>query len=92
MSQVVVTEDKLSERRQASRLQESRIEREASFAKWRRSDISGRDPVAFLAGLAFAPIAIIWTVFTLIIAAIFSVFKFIFRALGGLLGSQSKNP
>ena len=89
MSQVVVTEDNLSERRQASKLQESRIEREASFAKWRRSDISGRDPIAFLAGLAFAPIAAIWTVFALVIAVIFSVFKVIFKAIGSLIGNRT---
>jgi len=77
MSQVVVTDDKLKVKREASKSRERAIDIEGEMAKWRLSDITGFDPVAAAVGLAVLPIALSWFVIgTVVKAAIFVVIAF----------------
>lgn len=82
MSQVIVTHDNLSAKRAESLRQEHRIDRESVFSHWRRSDITGKDPVAAAVGFAFLPVAIFWSFVATCISISFSIMLGIFRMLG----------
>lgn len=89
MSQVVVTEDNLKARRLKSGDQEKNIDREGLFNKWRRSDITGFDPIAALVGVAALPVLVSWYIIgTMVKVAIFVVIS-VSRAVGAVLGRNS---
>lgn len=61
MSQVVITNDKYKSRRDASKNQEHKIDKESRFSRWRRNDISkGADPVEKIVGILSLPIFAFW--------------------------------
>jgi hypothetical protein len=88
LSQVIVTQDKLFDKRQRSREQEKHIETNAQFAKWRRSDVTGPDAFRKTVGLAVTPILGLWMILGGIMAAALGVLRWIFRALGQVLGGK----
>jgi hypothetical protein len=90
VSQVIVTDDKYREKRQQSRLQEDKITQDARLIKWRRSDISGKDPIAILAGLAFLPVLAVWGGIMAIMMLMLSFLRYLFKGLGLVIGG-SKN-
>ena len=62
MSQVVVTQDALSSKREKSRKQELAIEKNEQFSHWLLSDISSKkSPIMAVLGIAFLPVAVFWT-------------------------------
>lgn len=86
MSQVIVTKDALSKLREASRGQEGKISREAMFTRWRRNDITGRDPIATAIGLALMPVVAVWAVLTGFIFLILTILKVVFGLIGKIVG------
>ena len=90
MSQVVVTDDSLKQRRQRSGEQELQIDREGQFKKWLKSDITGFDPIAAVIGLAVLPVVAIWYVLaSLVRLSIYASIAFS-RLLGSLIGTTKK--
>ena len=83
LSQVIVTNDALADKRKRSAEQEKKIDTESRFQKWRRSDISGRDPVATFVGLASLLIVAFW----FFIGGLATVIAYLFRGVMRLLGA-----
>jgi len=86
LSQVIVTEDRLREKRQRSAVQERHIAKDEAFARFRRSDVTRPDPMAKLLGCILMPLLgigalIIWGVLEV-------VGQLGFRLLGRLLGGN----
>lgn len=88
MSQVIVTNDQLKPKREKSRAQEQRIDRESQFGRWRRSDITGPDPVAKLIGVAAMPILALWGLLVGLMGVIVAAVNFLFKGLGKLVGGK----
>jgi hypothetical protein len=88
LSQVIVTRDKLSAKREASRSQESKISKEAMFGRWRRNDITGKDPVAAAVGYLSLPIVFVWAVLTGFIYLVLTILQFVFEGLGKVIGGS----
>ena len=88
MSQVIVTHDNLDAKRAASRKQEDAISREAQFDRWRRNDITGKDPVASLIGYALMPIIALWGLVCGAMVLMLTLVKYVFQAIGRLLGGK----
>ncbi len=88
MSQVVVTDDKLKASRECSKAQEHRIKTEEGFARWRRSDITGADPVAKAIGLAVLPVLGLWAILGVIGAVMLELVNALFKVLGNLIGGK----
>ncbi len=86
MSQVVVTEDSLKILRERSRAQEHRIKKDDGVAKWRRSDITGADPVAKAIGFAVLPVLGLWLILGVIGAVMVEIVNGIFKVLGSVIG------
>ena len=86
MSQVIVTKDVLNKEREASRSQEAKISREEMFTRWRRNDITGKDPIAAAVGLGLTPIVAIWMALTVAIYLALTVLKYVFAGLGKVVG------
>lgn len=90
MSQVIVEKDKHSARRLKSGDQEQRIDREGGFAKWKRNDITGFDPIAAGAGLAAAPVvALFWIMSWTVKIALFGA-AVIGKVVGLVVGKSKK--
>ncbi len=90
MSQVVVTEDNLKARRIKSGDQEKNIDRDGLFNKWRRSDITGFDPVAAIVGVALLPVLVSWYIIGMIVKVAIYVAIGVSRAVGALIGRNTK--
>jgi hypothetical protein len=88
LSQVIVTKDKLQSKRDASRTQEANISREDMFAKWRRNDITGKDPIAAGIGMLLLPVVAAWAVLTGFIYLVLTILKYVFEALGKVVGGS----
>jgi len=85
VSQVIVTNDVLRGKREESRRQEHKIDRESVFAQWRRSDITTRrDPVAALIGVAAIPVVAFWSFVAGCLTFSFTVMLGVFKVLGKL--------
>ena len=84
MSQVIVTNDILAIKREESKLREHKIDRESAFAKWRRDDITGRDPLAMAVGVMAMPVVAFWSLVASCITFSFSVMLGLFKLLGGI--------
>lgn len=88
LSQVIVTEDKLSDKRKQSRDQEHRIKVESQLARWRRDDVTKPDPVKKIIGLLATPVLGIWAgLATLIVAAMLLMRAFL-RGLGKIINGS----
>jgi hypothetical protein len=87
MSQVIVTKDNLNKKREASALLEHKIDHEGQFKKWRRNDISGFDPVAAAAGVAIAPFAILFWLFSIVTKVAMYAALLVSRILGKIVGT-----
>ena len=88
MSQVIVTQDKLLDKRQRSREQEKNIETDEQFAKWRRTDVTGPDIFRKSVGLAVMPILGLWAILGGIMAAALGLLRAVFKAFGQVLGGK----
>lgn len=88
MSQVIVTSDNLNAKRAKSKGQEDRISTEDDFRKWKRSDVTGSDPVAKLIGLAVLPIVVLWGLLCGVMALIVTVVNCLFKGLGRIAGGK----
>lgn len=88
MSQVIVTNDKLNEKRLNSRKQELNIKKEDKFTRWRRDDVTKSDALQRFIGLVVTPILALWAGLCLIIAAVGFVLQAIFKILGKLTGGR----
>lgn len=88
MSQVIVTQDKLLDKRQRSREQEKNIETDKQFAKWRRTDVTGPDTFRKTVGLAVMPILGLWAILGGIMAAALGLLRAVFKAFGQVLGGK----
>lgn len=88
MSQVIVTNDKLNQKRKLSADQEHKIDRDGMFTRWRRNDITGRDPLTNLIGFAVLPIWALWTALTALIFAVIWVLEQVFKVLGKIFGGK----
>ena len=86
MSQVIVTEDSLADKRRASAEQEQKIDVSSRFKQWRRSDITGRDLFATAVGLAVLPPLAFWFFLGSLATAIMYAVRYVLKALGGVVG------
>jgi len=86
LSQVVVTDDKLKDKRDQSREQERRIDVRSVTKKWLRSDISGRDPIATAVGIAVLPIVAIWSFLGAFITVMLLAVRFLMVGIGKVVG------
>ena len=82
LSQVIVTEDALKKKREDSAKQEHKIDREGQFARWKRSDITGKDPVESLVGYATVPILGLWGILGGIMTLMLAALEYAFKGLG----------
>ena len=83
MSQVIVEEDGLNEKRERSKLQERKIDTIGDFAKWQKGGQQGQALIAKLAGIAILPVALFWSLLYFIGTAVITVFARLFDMLGG---------
>ncbi len=90
MSQVIVIDDELKQKRDKSAEQEHRIDIEGQFAHWKRSDITGKDLVATAIGFAVLPIVALWAFLTGLIAGMLTLCRFAFKALGSVFGGKKR--
>ncbi len=88
MSQVIVTNDNLQQKRESTRAQEAKIDREVQFNQWRRNDITGRDPIASAIGFAMLPIVGLWMGISMAITLMFTALKYLFKGMGRLIGGS----
>lgn len=86
MSQVIVTEDSFRNKRQESRAQEHRISQDARLAKWRHTDISGKDPLAIAIGIAFIPVLAAWSGLLAVMMFMLTFLRYLFKGLGMIIG------
>ena len=86
MSQVIVTEDNLKQRRQKSAESERKIDSEGAMSQWRMSDVTGFDPVAAAVGLAVLPVALSWYIIGGLVKLAIYVAISISRLVGALIG------
>ena len=86
MSQVIVTEDVLQDKRDASRIQEEKITQDSRIRKWSKSDISGKDPIAMLVGIAFLPVLAAWTCILALMMFMMTCLRYLFKGLGMIVG------
>ena len=86
MSQVVVTHDSLSQKRIKSRDQEHKITVDAAFSRFLRTDITGSDPIAKLAGLAVMPILALWGLLVGVMTLMVTIVNYLFKGLGRVIG------
>jgi hypothetical protein len=92
LSQVIVTDDNLRDRREASRAQEHKIVRfTAPNSGWLRPMLK-TDPVAMIIGVLAAPVAAFWGLLMAFLGISLAVILWIFRAFAAILGgSRSSN-
>lgn len=83
MSQVIVTNDNLKEKRQRSRDQELKISTEAQFQKWRRDDVTKPDAFQRVVGFLTYPIVGLWAMICGLIYVVVKVAKILLGFLGG---------
>ena len=91
MSQVIVTEDKLSERRSSSREQEQKIDINTIHTRWHKNDIAPHDlMVRRIAFVVFLPLFIFWglLVFAMSVAVFF--FSSLMKLLGAMVPARHK--
>jgi hypothetical protein len=86
VSQVIVTEDVLQVKRDASKAQEHKITQDPRIRKWGMSDISGKDPIAMLAGIAFLPVLAAWTAILFMMMFMMTCLRYLFKGLGLIVG------
>jgi len=86
LSQVIVTKDGLKALRDQSAKQEHSITCEPQVAHWRRSDVTGKDRVLSLIGIAVTPVVALWAILSFLAAAALFVLKWLFSGLGRLIG------
>jgi hypothetical protein len=86
VSQVIVTQDNLSERREASRKQERMIDTDSGVKKWQLGDIVKGDPGfrKFLL-VALSPLFAFWGILMIGVSFALGLFSFIMRVLGSLI-------
>lgn len=90
MSQVIVTNDTLKQKREKSAEQEHRIDREGQFQHWKRSDITGKDLPKIAIGFAVLPIAALWAFLTGLIALMLTICEYGFKVLGSVFGGKKR--
>jgi hypothetical protein len=88
VSQVIVTNDNLRERRQRTRGQEAKIDRESAMARFRFGDITGRDPVEILIGVALLPVVAFWAFITAISTVALYFMRLLLAVLGKIVGGS----
>jgi hypothetical protein len=90
LSQVIVTNDSLKQKRERSAEQEHRIDRESQFARWRKSDITGKDYVESAVGYALLPIVALWAFLTGVIALMLTACEYLFKVLGAIFRGKDR--
>ena len=88
MSQVIVTHDKLQSLRDQSALQEQKIDVSSVTKRWRKSDISGKDPILTIVGLAVTPILVFWSLLCVAIVLTITIVEHVFRLFGRIIGGS----
>ncbi len=89
MSQVVVQNDRLKEKRQKTLAEEKGITKDLYFARFRKtSDATKTTMVERVIGLAVLPVAAFWGLLTTILSAGVAFSIGIFRILGSLFGGK----
>lgn len=84
MSQVIVEEDGLAEKRQRSKQQERKIDTVSAFTKWQKGGEQGQAFIARAAGVAMLPVAAFWGLLYFVGTFVITVFARIFDFLGSL--------
>lgn len=90
MSQVIVTDDNLREKRQFTRQQEMKISTEDMYARWRIANVKQMRPLGLLIGLASLPIVAFWGLLLVLIGFSLSIFTFALQILGKIFGSKNR--
>ncbi len=90
MSQVIVTDDNLREKRQHTRQQELNISTEAMYGRWRIANVKQMRPLAALIAIASVPVVVFWGFLLLFIGLSLSAFTVILQVLGKVFGSKNR--
>lgn len=85
MSQVVVVDDNLKDKRLSSKKEEKAIDRDSQFRKWQMSDITGPSLVLKLIGLATMPIVFFWSILGLLSGLALAIAMAIFNGISRLI-------
>ncbi len=88
MSQVVVTNDKLKARREASGAQEHKITVDSSFARFRRNDVTKQDPAATALGFLCLVLFGVWSLVSWATLEVLALV--LFKPLGKLFGGTHR--
>ena len=84
MSQVIVTNDNLNEKRELTRAQEHKIKVEQAFASWRRSDATKTDAFQRFLVLIVGPILALWAGLASLATGVIWLIRSLFRLFGAL--------
>jgi hypothetical protein len=91
VSQVIIIEDKLSERRSSSREQEQKIDINTVHRGWHKNDIAPRAlMVRKIAFVIFLPIFLFWSLLVLAITVAVFFFTSILKLLGAMVPVRHK--
>lgn len=89
MSQVIVTDDKLKNKRQESRSQEQRITQDTRLAKWKLSGSTGtKDPLGMIIGVALLPVLAAWTALLAMMMLMLTFVRYFLKGLGMIIGGD----
>ena len=83
-----MTNDELKVKRERSRGQERQIAAEEQFARWRRSDITGKDAFLKFAGLVSLPIVALWAMMGAVMVGMIELSNMVFKFLGRVIGGS----
>lgn len=89
MSQVIVEEDNLKEKREKSRELERKIQIEGVHQKWHLGGTAGVGALAKMIAIAGLPVIALWTGIGILIGAAFKIIGGLFRFIGGFISKKS---
>jgi hypothetical protein len=88
MSQVIVEEDNLKEKRLKSKGEESRIRIDTTFKKWQNPNSKLVDLIQKGVGVAVLPVALIWGGMSAVLGLLMGAVAQIFHFVGGFFGTK----
>lgn len=91
MSQVIVEEDKLKEKRLRSAQEEHLIQRETEHQKWLATNTFGLSAIAKGAAVVFLPVALFWAALSFLMTAILRILATVFRFIGVFFGGTKSS-
>ncbi|MGE0174392.1 MAG: hypothetical protein AB7T49_16470 [Oligoflexales bacterium] len=92
MSQVIVEEDNLKDKRLKSKTEEARIQVDSAFKKWQNPSGAMLNLIQKGAGIAALPVALFWTAMSAVLGILMGIVAQIFHLFGALCrGNKSSS-